>query len=577
MGIAIAAISVLMMFVGSALTGTGVTLALLGGALAYFGAYSRRQTEAVLLNNAAFDLVSRGRIAEAEALLDAVSMKGGNVRRAVAIQRAIIALRRADAPAAEEHANVVLAAPLHLLTREAELMQNTMGLAIRAVARASSGKEADALEDIRAVRASDMATPEALGRAAVAEAIVAAKNDDREVLARVLSTTTPLFDYVAPRERALLRAFRRMIEVRGRSVYREPARPLEPSREEPLLGEWVSKIVPQAAAFVPEAEMLTESPALNATLPAGSPANAGSQTIAQQASRRSGMARIGAVLALWVLLVGLFLVIWQFLTPAPTPERSHEVVANPDDFELSLLQVLIPSVVVLLLAAILVGAQVLKARRGSAAVRRAMRALVTGDREGGTRIFSELVTHKVDAIAASAQLQLGVLAERAVAMNDALARCDAGLARVSRTAQGRALQSDILVPELVAERAFVLAALGDAHQANAELATLAREHPTFAFMTRSVFRVRLLQALRGEDLEAAVRLARERTPELPLSRRDEMLADIVLVLSGGKLVEGEAERITSELSEDGELAAWVDFMAPNARALLAARSQARTA
>jgi hypothetical protein len=63
---------------------------------------------------------------------------------------------------------------------------------------------------------------------------------------------------------------------------------------------------------------------------------------------------------------------------------------------------------------------------------------------------------------------------------------------------------------------------------------------------------------------------RERTPELPLSRRDEMLADLVLALSGST-VEGEIERLHRELSEDAELAAWIDFTYPGASAQLRAR------
>lgn len=160
-------------------------------------------------------------------------------------------------------------------------------------------------------------------------------------------------------------------------------------------------------------------------------------------------------------------------------------------------------------------------------------------------------------------------------MTEALARCDAGLERVSRRPYVRALNSDVLVPELIAQRAFVLAAMGREAEADAELATLAREHPTFAFLTRSMLRVRMVQALRRRDVEAAVRLARERTPELPLNRRDELLADIVLALSGGQVAEGEVERLLSELAEDSELAAWIDFMAPDARTRLAERSRSR--
>lgn len=570
-GIALSVIGIAPILIGS-FSGLSVLFFVLGACLAYTAVRTHRQLDAVLLNNAAFDLVGRGRISEAEALLDAVSPKGGHVRRAVTAQRAQIALRRADARAAEEHANALLATPVRLLTRDMERTQNVTALGIRAVARASLGKSAEALEDICTVRASEMAPGQALAQATVAEAILLAKSDDRPALARLLQTATPLFDDMAPRERALLRALRRMIEVRQRSVYREPARPSEMDREEPLVGEWVSKIVPEAAAFVPEAERVTESKALATALAQTPPtAPAGSQAITRQSSRRLGGGRLSYTLSLSIVVIVLFLTVWQFLTPAAT---APEPAAAPEPAEGWL-----PLVFSFLFAVVAAGfiglafGPLAKARRGTAALREAMRALLTGDTQGASRTLSELVSRGPDAVAAAAQLQLSVLAERACSMSDALALCDSALARVSRQPAIRALNSDILVPELIAERALLLAALGDEPQSSAELATLAREHPTFAFMTRSVFRVRLVQSLRRLDHQGAVQIARDRTPELPLSRRDEMLADIVLLLSGGKIVEGEVERIAAELSEDRELAAWIDFMAPNARAQLATHSQ----
>lgn len=569
-GIALSVIGLAPILVGS-FTGLSVLFFVLGACLAYTAVRTHRQLDAVLLNNAAFDLVGRGRISEAEALLDAVSAKGGHVRRAVTAQRAQIALRRADARAAEEHANALLATPVHLLTRDMERTQNMTALGIRAVARASLGKSAEALEDIGAVRTSEMAPADALAKATVAEAILLAKSDDRPALARLLQTATPLFDDMAPRERALLRALRRMIAVRQRSVYREPARPSETDREEPLVGEWVSKIVPEAAAFVPEAERVTESKALAASLGQTPPtAPAGSEAITRQSSRRLGSGRLSYTLSLWIVVIVLLLTVWQFLTPAATAPEPAAAPESAEDWS--------PLVFSLIFSAVAVSIGLAfgpfaKARRGTAALREAMRALVTGDTHGASRTLSELVSRGPDAIAAAAQLQLSVLAERACSMNDALTLCDSALARVSRQPALRALNSDVLVPELIAERALLLAALGDEPQSSAELATLAREHPTFAFMTRSVFRVRLVQSLRRLDHQGAVQIARDRTPELPLSRRDEMLADIVLLLSGGKIVEGEVERIAAELSEDRELAAWIDFMAPNARAQLATHNQ----
>jgi hypothetical protein len=123
-----------------------------------------------------------------------------------------------------------------------------------------------------------------------------------------------------------------------------------------------------------------------------------------------------------------------------------------------------------------------------------------------------------------------------------------------------------------AQRAVALAQLGRSELADADLAALAREHHGFAYGTRAVLRVKLVQAVRRGDTTDAVHLARARTPELPLSRRDEMLADVVLTLSGGRLLDGEIERLQRELAEDAELAARLDFTAPGAQARLHATS-----
>jgi hypothetical protein len=286
------------------------------------------------------------------------------------------------------------------------------------------------------------------------------------------------------------------------------------------------------------------------------------------------------VLGLWVVLIVMFLAIWQFLSPskgtpteAPPPEVPPDAIAiTPLTLILTALALGVPLVLFLRIYR-----SVAHARRGAQAMRRAMRLLGEGDTPGAQTVMDQVVRTAPDSVAASALLQLALVAERRCDLKAALAHCDAGLERISRFAQVRAANSDILVPELIAQRAFVLAALDRDQQAMAELATLAREHPTFAFTSRSVLRVRLVRALRRMDLTEAVGLARERTPELPLSRRDEMLADLVIALSGGRVLEGEIERLGVELAEDAELAAWVDFMAPGARAELAAASRARVA
>jgi hypothetical protein len=393
-GLVLAAIALLVMLGGGMFLVVGVTFAAIGAAIAYFGAYSRRQTAAVVVNNAAVDLIGRGKIAEAEALLATVPLKSGNVRRAVGLQRAMIALRRADAPAAEALAAEVIAAPMDLLTKDAEVVQNVTALAIRALARATVGKEHEAFEDIRAVRSSDDALPDALARAAVAEATLHAKRDDREALARCLRESAPLLEHTAVRERALLRAFRRMLQAEAGSVYREAARPDEAAREEPLIGEWVAKIVPRAAAFVPEAEHLPQTGTIDANAPDSLPVAAGSAVIAREATSRAGKRRVWLTLVLCAVLSFMFAAIWQFLSPVQRPDA---IAAPPVEGAPSAMPLgcgLLLTAVCVLLVPFFAGriyAEVVRNRRGAAALRQAMRALAAGDIETCSRLLSALV------------------------------------------------------------------------------------------------------------------------------------------------------------------------------------------
>jgi hypothetical protein len=365
-----------------------------------------------------------------------------------------------------------------------------------------------------------------------------------------------------------------MVEVRAGSVYREPGRISEPTHDEPLLGEWVSKIVPEAAAFVPKAHRRDQSQSLS-VFSANASTVSGSATIAQTSSKQSKKHSVKRTLALWVALVVLFLTLWQYLTPdAETTTAGPPIALTNGDVGSIMAAIVLVAIAAL---AIRIYTSMRSHRRSEVALRRAGRKLAEGDSRGYVAALDAIVNRRPDSPASSALHAMSLFSERDCELENALAFADAGLARISRYPSIRAMNSDILVPELIAQRAFVLAALHRDAEADAELAVLGRDHSTFAFMTRSLFRVRLLQALRRDDHAEAARLARERTPELPLSRRDEMLADIVLALEGGDVVEGELERIAAELADDPQLAKWIDRMTPGARAKVAARSRTRVA
>jgi hypothetical protein len=71
-------------------------------------------------------------------------------------------------------------------------------------------------------------------------------------------------------------------------------------------------------------------------------------------------------------------------------------------------------------------------------------------------------------------------------------------------------------------------------------------------------------AVRGGDLDEAARVAATRTPDMPLTVQDDMLADAVLAATTGVSSE-ERERIEAELRDDAELRRWLDAVAPGLR------------
>jgi hypothetical protein len=146
---------------------------------------------------------------------------------------------------------------------------------------------------------------------------------------------------------------------------------------------------------------------------------------------------------------------------------------------------------------------------------------------------------------------------------DAIARCDAAIARVERQPL-RAAAADLLLPSLMAESAVAMAARGGVDEAAAELAILTRDFPAFPQLAAAQLRVRLLSAVRAADRDTACALARGRTASMPLPYREDVLAELLLA-SRGDVPEDDRERLDDELSDNAELRAWLDAVAPGLR------------
>ena len=104
------------------------------------------------------------------------------------------------------------------------------------------------------MRRSPSAPAEALARAEVAEAIALERSGDREALAAHLAEKRALLlDSTAPRERAVVRAYQRMLRAPKSSVYRRSASRDAPAAAaadgEPTVADWIARVAPAAAPF----------------------------------------------------------------------------------------------------------------------------------------------------------------------------------------------------------------------------------------------------------------------------------------------------------------------------------------
>jgi hypothetical protein len=118
---------------------------------------------------------------------------------------------------------------------------------------------------------------------------------------------------------------------------------------------------------------------------------------------------------------------------------------------------------------------------------------------------------------------------------------------------------------LLGLRGLALAALGRRGEAEAELASLLARFPGYSHLALADFRIRLVNAVRSGDLDAARALAQQRTAELPLPLRDDLLADLVLATGTRGLPKEEMDRVAAELRDDAEVCAWIDAIAPRLR------------
>jgi hypothetical protein len=508
-----------------------------------FGAWGLSITRAMGPLKAAAGGILAGRFADAERAIAAAERASTMlpVRRDTRLQRAIIALRRGELSVAEEHLDVVLALPVGVLGRLIGARQRATARSVRALVRAFQGRADEARVDLLRVRADADAPATALAYGAVAEAVLLEKSGDRAALrAHLAAHGDLLFEATAPRERALVRAYGRMLRVTAPGVYREAARVEEMAGgDEPALGAWVAKVAPGAVPYLRAgvAPAPSAPPVVEATTPALAPRR-----------RPAGGVQVSVPLLVGAVVVGVLA--WYGSLPG-----DRDPMGRWFDF----LAAFMPAWFALYGAYF--ASQIMAARRDEQRLCVAGARALGGDLEGAVAAVEPLVDGRRLGAQASAHLLLAQIAERRGLLDDALAQCDLGLAAL-HTAALRAATSESTYPALLGQRAFVLAALGRDEDAGAELAAL----PATYLLAEAVRRrVELVRLVRRGAFDEARRVVDAASPDLGSSRRDELLMDLVRAAAGGAGA-AEDQRLDEELRGYAEGRRWLEAVAPPALA-----------
>jgi hypothetical protein len=343
-----------------------------------------------------------------------------------------------------------------------------------------------------------------------------------------------------------------MARRRPESAYRELGVRDEASRKG-RIDAWMETLAPGALAFAQDTRLhASESPRMpmDAPSPDALAEVARSRTVAKKTAPSRFTPRFAAAL----VALSLVLVLISVWVPASARPESADFLAYLVVWPVFLGGMILAAVVF----------QVWRAQTLTRRLHRAKLEAARGNVEPAEADLRALSRGMLDSVASQAFLALAQLAEQRADWASVVASCDQGIARASRQRAVRDASSDLLIPELVSLRAMALAALGKAAESRAELAVLTVQFPTFPHTARGVFRARLVQAVTLGDLDAAAEVALGRSLELPLSIRDDMLADLVLATTRGAS-DQELERIDGEFRDDARLLAWIDRTAPALR------------
>jgi hypothetical protein len=572
MAAAFAVFGVVTVWIGGPAASLSVVLFLGSAVFASFSRIVGRDAWGSAHAGAAVQALTRGRFDEVEvhhARIPASSMRRGMVARAVAVQRALLAMYRGNPEGAIAAIGPALETRTRLYTVSAERMLQASAYGVRAVAHAMKGDAAGVAADAAAAESYAEALPDAFARARLARMMIAARAGDMVALSKGLATDGSLMlENTMPRERALVRALRTMARGRGRSVYREPSRPTD-GNVPGALAAWIAQVAPEAAAYAGGDAALAEQTEAT-TAPVATRAGSTAVAEARREGTRKAAPRRARARALFAGALAIIAVVAVALAGTTTafevgPDGGTSEGLAPGTF------VALFCLGTVLVVTLALASQIARTRRYNLATIGGLRAAALGDLATAEALLARSKGASMPLFAAAGGAAVAAVAERSADFARSIEECDLAIAKVSSSPAAGAN----LLPALLATRGVALAATGRAEEALAELASLVSDHPSSAHLALTDFRIRLLVAVHAGDLDEARRVAAQRTAELPVPLRDDLLADLVVAVGPRGLPEGERERLDAELRDDATARAWIDAVAPGLRERLATRPPPR--
>lgn len=512
-------------------------LPILGGTLALLGAYQWRMGIAATTANTAAAAINSGDLDRARAL---VAMARAQhrltyVHRLLDSHESEIAWRDGDLEAARRALDVGRA------RRDAIPVGAWRGHhivhldALLALVRAMLGDDRGAEETIERVRNAESAQPGPLARVELAHAMLLARRGDLNALhTHLMRQHVLLSEGLEARGRALHRVLRRMTATRASSAYRLPAKNTagKPGRS----ASWIARVFPGGAEHVELDEDVAVAPVFVAPNHAPAPPAPSAPVARKSRSLR--------VVILWVVLVVAFAAIYTLLRD---PEGPGTPIALAPIF--GILLIVFFGVLAL---------NVARARRGTRTLEEAQRALICGELDRAESLARSLRDGNNRVLAANASLILSSVLERRADFAGALAECDRGIGQL--TGLMKMGTSDVLLPQMIASRAYLFGTLGRDADSDGELARLARDYPAFPYAAGMVLRTRLVRAAKNGDLPLARELAMARG-DVSVGAYAELVAELVLAVDA----EDREERVASvreDLAALPDADRWLRSIAP---------------